>query len=153
IASEIITTPVLADGQVYLATLEGTLYCFQQDGGQLVWTKKHNATSSPVVYRGECYFSRRKEMTLAQAGKGATAQFEALGGTTNNYVFQGGGSAGGPGTNYNVDKLETKELAATERQADYLDAKKRVAVSRIEAANVANDASVGFAESKGAFAP
>src|SRR5262249_46578413 len=125
IASEIITTPVLADNQVYLATLEGTLYCFQQDAGQLVWTKKHNATSSPVVFKGECYFSRRKEVTLAQAGKGIQ-QNEALGGTTNNallssnYALAGGltssgrpTTTAGPVTNYNVDRLETKELAAT----------------------------------------
>jgi outer membrane protein assembly factor BamB len=166
IASEIITTPVLADNQVYLATLEGTLYCFQQDGGQLVWTKKQNATSSPVVFRGECYFSRRKEVTLAQAGKGASQQFEALGGTTNNAFIAGlpaaapgafgsggAGSASGRPTNYNVNRLETKELAATERPADYLDAKKRVASSKLEAMNAFQDSSVGFGgQAKGSFA-
>src|SRR5262249_37413624 len=125
------------------------------------------ATSSPVVFKGECYFSRRKEVTLAQAGKGIQ-QNEALGGTTNNallssnYALAGGltssgrpTTTAGPVTNYNVDRLETKELAATERPADYLDAKKRQAGSRIEQANQVNDAAVGFAGmadgSKGSF--
>ena len=172
IASEIITTPVLADDQVYLATLDGTLYCFNQKEGQLVWTKKQNATSSPVVWRGECYFSKRKEVMLAQAGKAVLQQNEALGVTTNNVVIaqnyalaggQGGGVAapaagmavfGQPGraTNYNVDRLETKELVETERKADYLDTKKRAALSKQEMANAVNDAAVGFGgNSKGSF--
>jgi outer membrane protein assembly factor BamB len=29
ITGEVITAPVLADGHVYLATLDGTLYCFR----------------------------------------------------------------------------------------------------------------------------
>jgi outer membrane protein assembly factor BamB len=87
IANEIITTPVLADGNVYLATIDGTLYCFRQEVGQLVWSKKNNATSSPVVWGGECYFSRRKEVLLAKGGDTGTEQREALGFTTNNVAL------------------------------------------------------------------
>jgi len=47
---------------VFLSTLEGTLYCFKSDG-KLSWQEKKNATSAPVVWNGECYFSRRDQTT------------------------------------------------------------------------------------------
>src|SRR5262249_58106672 len=77
IAGEVITTPVLADANVYLATLDGTLYCFRQADGTPLWHDQKNATSSPVVWNKECYFSRRKEATLAQAGKRYVYQTES----------------------------------------------------------------------------
>src|SRR5207244_1489659 len=65
IAGDIITAPVVKAGKVYLATLEGTLYCFQRKDGALAWKEKKNATSAPVVWNNKCYFSRRQETTLA----------------------------------------------------------------------------------------
>src|SRR5438876_708295 len=55
---EIITAPVLAEGHIYLATLDGTLCCFRQDDGTPVWREAKNATSAPVVWQGHCYFSQ-----------------------------------------------------------------------------------------------
>src|SRR5262249_38972194 len=74
IAGDIITAPVIADDRVYLATLEGTLSCFEQLNGELVWSEKKNATSSPVVWKGHCYFSQREEVTFGRAGKQFTQQ-------------------------------------------------------------------------------
>src|SRR5262249_58457285 len=79
LAGEVIPASVLADGHVYLATLDGALYCFQQDGGQLVWREDKNATSAPVVWKGQCYFSRRREVPAGQAG-GTPQQTEHLAG-------------------------------------------------------------------------
>ena len=40
IPGEIITAPVIDNQQVYAATLEGTLSCFKQDNGELLWAEK-----------------------------------------------------------------------------------------------------------------
>ncbi len=61
IPGELITCPVLADGHVYASTLEGTLSCFEQTSGTLLWTEQKEATSSPAVWKGRCYFSQRTE--------------------------------------------------------------------------------------------
>ncbi|MBM4094115.1 MAG: hypothetical protein FJ276_32615, partial [Planctomycetes bacterium] len=61
IVGEIITAPVLAEEKVFCATLDGTLYCCRQSDGSVVWHEGSNATSSPVVVDGQCYFSQRKE--------------------------------------------------------------------------------------------
>ena len=46
---DIITAPVLAEGYVYVANLDGTLSCFRQDDGAKVWQEAKSATSSPMV--------------------------------------------------------------------------------------------------------
>src|SRR5204863_2269669 len=61
IAGELITCPVLADGHVYATCLDGTLSCFEQTSGSLLWTEQKDATSSPSVWKGQCYFSQRTE--------------------------------------------------------------------------------------------
>jgi outer membrane protein assembly factor BamB len=131
IAGEIITAPVVDDQKVYLATLEGTLYCFQQNDGKLVWQEKKNATSSPVVLDGQCYFSRREEVTVKKDGKEVKQQQEQV--------------AGKPvaGT------APAKDLPATKNQADYLDYAKRAALSPNEKLFQAADATVGFAGAAG----
>jgi outer membrane protein assembly factor BamB len=55
LAGEIITAPVLAEEHTYLATLDGCLGCFRQDSGRPVWQESRNATSAPVVWKGQCY--------------------------------------------------------------------------------------------------
>src|SRR5215471_18958852 len=61
---EIITAPVLAEGHVHVANLDRTLACFRQNDGAKVWQEAKGATSSPMVWEGECYFSQRKEVLL-----------------------------------------------------------------------------------------
>jgi Ca-activated chloride channel family protein len=129
IAGEIITAPVVAENQVFLATLEGTLFCFRLDGS-LVWKEQKNATSAPTVWNNQCFFSRRDETTLKKDGQEIKFQNEEL-------AFR-----------FNVTRAASKTLEATRRQADYLDYTKR-ARSPIESANKNNDAGVGFATAKG----
>jgi outer membrane protein assembly factor BamB len=62
IEGEIITAPVLAEESVCFATLDGTLYRVHQEDGRLAWKKPRKATSSPVVWEGECFFSQRQEV-------------------------------------------------------------------------------------------
>jgi Ca-activated chloride channel homolog len=126
IAGEIITAPVVADEKVCLATLEGTLYCFGQHDGELIWQEKKNATSSPVVWNQQCYFSRREETTISKNGKTQKQQ--------NEQVAKRGLGA----------KESVKDLKETTRPADYLDYAKR-ANSPVEGANQANDGKAGFA--------
>ena len=131
IAGEIITAPVIADGRIYLATLEGTMYCFGRDDGALVWSDKKNATSSPAVWGGQVYFSRRDVTTVKQDGKDVRQQWECL---SCRDVQPGG---------------KVKDVPATTRTADYLDFSKRGYLSNQEKVNKNNDTSVGF----GAGAP
>ena len=60
IAGEIITAPTVAEDAVYLSTLEGVLYCFDQQGGTLRWKDDVRATSSPSVSDGRCFYSQRE---------------------------------------------------------------------------------------------
>jgi Ca-activated chloride channel family protein len=130
IAGEIITAPVLADGHVYLATLEGSLHCFRQGDGEAVWSEQKLATSSPTVRDRQCYFSRREEKA-DESGRAAAQQSEHL-------------AVRGFGLHARTMKMET-----TEQAADYLDYGKRSARSPQEKAYAAYDAGVGFAFSKG----
>jgi outer membrane protein assembly factor BamB len=131
ISGEIITAPVLADGHVYLTTLDGTLSCFQQDDGTRRWQEPKNATSSPVVWNHQCYFSQRQEVPLDVAGKQGVQQWE--------HVAARGAEAG----------AGTRPYRATARAADWLDHAKRKKGSPYYAASEAADAAVGFAAFKG----
>ena len=127
IAGEIITAPVVANEKVYLATLEGTLYCFGQHDGELVWQEKKNATSSPVVWNNQCYFSRREETTVSKNGKTEKQQ--------NEQVAARGITAKG----------QVKDLKETAREADYLDYANR-ASSSVKNEKQNQDGQVGFAQ-------
>jgi Ca-activated chloride channel homolog len=130
IPGEIITAPVLAHGQVYLATLDGTVACFRQDDGGPVWQEPLNATSSPVVWNKQCYFSRREEAGPQGAGT-SRQQMELL-------ATRGLGMR---------DALHG--IRGSAGLADYLDYAKRKARSPYEKACQVHDAHVGFAHAKG----
>jgi outer membrane protein assembly factor BamB len=134
IAGEIITAPLIDDRQVFLATLEGTLYCFHAEDGSLAWLEKQkNATSTPTLWNGRCWFSRRSEATVNKAGKKVAQQMEQV-------------AARGL-----EKKAGVRDLSATARKADYLDYGKRamggmggMGGSSKEAASQKADEGVGF---------
>lgn len=78
IAGEIITAPVVADNLVYLATLEGSVYCFDAQDGELAWTDQTQATSAPSVWKSHCYYSRRQEGPSNEPGDGSPQQYEEM---------------------------------------------------------------------------
>jgi outer membrane protein assembly factor BamB len=131
VPGEIITAPVLAEGHVYVANLDGTLGCFRQDDGVQVWQEAKSATSSPMVWQGECYFSQRKEVLVPRGGAGVAQQMEGL-------ARRGQGVGGA-----------TAMFPETVGAADYLDHEKRRMGSPHYAACEAADAGVGFAAFKG----
>jgi Ca-activated chloride channel family protein len=127
LAGEIITAPVIQNDKIFLATLEGTMYCFHEQDGSLAWSEKKNATSSPAVYQGKVYFSQRNVVTVKDKnGKDFQQQMECLAG-------RGAGKD---------DKIVAYK--STEHVADYLDFGKRMANSKIEGQNKTYDAGVGF---------
>jgi outer membrane protein assembly factor BamB len=138
LAGEIITAPIVDDDQVFLATLEGTVYCFRAKDGLLAWTEKgKNATSSPTVTEDRCWFSRRETKTETKDGKKVEQQTEQL------------------AVRLLQKQAAVRDLAATSRAADYLDYGKRSGMgmggmgggmggSPKEAASQAHDAGVGF---------
>jgi outer membrane protein assembly factor BamB len=128
IPGEIITCPVLADGQVYLTCLDGTLACFEQDGGQPLWQEARQATSAPAVWNNQCYFSQRHEQATPEA---AAQQMEWL---ARKYA-----AAGTP----------TEPFLGTAAAADYLDHAKRERRSPSYKMHAALDGGVGFGGHKG----
>jgi outer membrane protein assembly factor BamB len=128
---EIITAPVLAGGHVYVANLDGTLSCFRQADGAKVWQEASSATSSPMVWEGECYFSQRKEVLVPRGGAQVPQQMEEL-------ARRGQGAYG-----------MTSSFSETLGLADYLDYAKRNGRSPHYLACEAADAGVGFAFFKG----
>jgi outer membrane protein assembly factor BamB len=141
IPGEIITAPVLEADAVYFATLGGTLMCFGQESGELRWQDENNATSSPVVVDGHCYFSQRKQaehkkQTEAESREDARALQE---------MWQMEQCA----IREAVHGAETRGYASTTRKADYLDHAKRVRGSPRRRAMAQHDAAVGFASAKG----
>ena len=108
VAGEIITAPVVDDEQVFLATLDGSLYCFHAKDGSLAWTEKEkNVTSAPTLWNGRCWFSRREETTVTKDGKKVPQQMEQV------------------ATREMQPKSPIHDLATTQRVADYLDYDKR----------------------------
>jgi outer membrane protein assembly factor BamB len=130
IEGEVITAPVLAEGHVHFATLDGTLYRLRQHDGHVEGKEPRNATSSPVVWEGQCYFSERREVASADPELGEVCQTEQL-------------------SALNVKTASYRTYHGTTRQADYLDHLKRSRGSPRYAASSAYDQAVGFAAAKG----
>jgi outer membrane protein assembly factor BamB len=130
---EVITCPVLANGRVYLANLDGTLACFEQEDGRPLWQEARNATSSPAVWRDQCYFSQRDEVR-ARAGAAAAAAAQQM-----EHLARKRAAAGTP----------TERYEGTASPADYLDHEKRRHRSPHYGKHGAFDGKVGFAGHKG----
>jgi Ca-activated chloride channel family protein len=131
IPGEIVTAPVLADGHVYLTTLEGSVSCFRQSDGEPVWQEQRLATSAPAVRNGQCYFSRREPTTVRREGREVPQQTESL-------AYRGPARASA-----------TVTLGGTTQDADYLDYDKRQARSPRERLDASSDGHVGFGYAKG----
>ena len=130
IEGEIITAPVLAEGHVHFATLGGTLYRARQADGQIESMEPRNATSSPVVWEGQCFFSQRTEVIGGDPAEAGPYQTETL-------AAQG------------LHEKTARRYAATSRKADYLDHAKRSHRSPRYAASQHLDSMVGFSAFKG----
>jgi outer membrane protein assembly factor BamB len=129
IEGEVITTPVLAEEHVHFSTLDGTIYRLRQTDGRTEWNEPRNATSSPVVWEGECYFSQRQEVAR-NAARGGAYQTEHL-------------------SARKLRAAEYRHYRETSREADWLDHEKRRVGSPVYRDSEARDAAVGFAQFKG----
>jgi outer membrane protein assembly factor BamB len=134
LVGEVITCPVLADGHVYLTNLDGTIACFQQDDGSPLWQEPRNATSSPVVWRRQCYFSQRQEKAVPPGAADPDLLVQQM-----EHVAFKAAAAGTP----------TESFAATSTPADYLDHEKRRRRSPVYSEYTEQDTSVGFGSFKG----
>jgi outer membrane protein assembly factor BamB len=132
IAGEIITAPVVQGEKLYLATLEGTMYCFGSGDGELIWQEKKNATSSPAVWNEQVFFSRREAVAATDKdGNAVKQQVEML------------------SSRFTDKTAKVKDIKSTERAADYLDHTKRATYSAQEKMNQKADAGVGFGTAPG----
>ncbi len=77
LVGEVITAPIINGGSVFCSTLEGTVYHFDADTGELKWKDQKLATSAPWVVGDEVYVSKRVEV---EAEDGAKEQYEGIAG-------------------------------------------------------------------------
>jgi outer membrane protein assembly factor BamB len=131
IPGEVITAPVLAEGCVYLTTLGGVLCCFRRDDGRPVWQEAKDATSPPVVWQGQCYFSQSREVPPDRTDGRGPQKMEHL------------------ARRASVAAAETVSFPGTAGLADYLDHGKRHLGSPIYVATAQADGAVGFGAHKG----
>ena len=65
LVADVISAPIVADGSIFAATLDGTLYRFDAETGAKVWAMPQAATSAPWIHRGRVYISLREEEEAA----------------------------------------------------------------------------------------
>lgn len=134
ITGEIITAPVLAERNVYLSCLDGTMFCVRQADGEVLWHEAKRATSSPVVHNAQCYFSQGSDeqiQDVSNAGSWIARKRERL------------------SRRHSSPAAETRMMAASEEWADYLDVEKRAMGSPQYQDAEHLDVAVGFAHFKG----
>jgi len=122
IPGEVITAPVIAEGKVYATTLEGSVHCFDLSTGKKIFSKEHQATSAPWVWRGEIYVSLREDSERVVGGESKTVRTEGQGRLT---------KAG----------LRDNKTLWAKQEAEYLNVESG---SRYASEQAALDASVGF---------
>ncbi len=78
IVGEVISAPVIDSGMVYASTLEGSVHCYNLADGRLLFSREHQATSAPWIYKGEIYVSLREDEPAA-GGNGVSIRSEGQG--------------------------------------------------------------------------
>ena len=130
INGEIITSPVLADGHVYLTCLDGTLFVFEQRRRRCqLWSEAKNATSSPAVWR--------RAVLLQPAERGRAPAARRTG------TF---GASGDEGRRRRHANLRLRQHTEQGRLSQLRQASRR---SPHYMAHGSHDAGVGFAHFKG----
>jgi outer membrane protein assembly factor BamB len=102
----------------------------RQEDGHIAWHEPRNATSSPVVWEGECFFSQPREVAEGDPARPDVHQAEHLAARE-------------------LRGAAYRFYAGTARKADYLDHAKRVRGSPRYAASSKADGAVGFGAAKG----
>jgi outer membrane protein assembly factor BamB len=95
IDSDVMTSPVCVDDEVYVTTFAGTVMKFRQKDGEILSAKRQRATSAPVVAGKDVLFTQR-----ADAGKDGAQAEEALANVARS----------GEKLNYQVNKKEAQYL-------------------------------------------
>jgi outer membrane protein assembly factor BamB len=60
ISGDVITAPVITDNKVYFTCFDGRSFCLNTLNGQVVWQKKDNATSAPIVAEGTVFQTEKQ---------------------------------------------------------------------------------------------
>jgi Ca-activated chloride channel homolog len=59
IPTDVISAPVINDDRVYFTCFDGTSFCFDAEGGSLVWKKENSGTSAPLVADGQVMMTQK----------------------------------------------------------------------------------------------
>lgn len=78
ISGDVISAPVISDDTVYFTTFDGTSYALNGTDGSVIWVKKDESTSAPVVAAGQVY-QTKKEKRGVSAYEGITRKDAKLG--------------------------------------------------------------------------
>ncbi len=69
IDGDIMTAPVVEDGELYATTLPGTVYKFDMEDGAILTARSARATSAPVFVNGDMVFSKRSDQEGEEASE------------------------------------------------------------------------------------
>lgn len=62
LSSDVISAPVIEGDQVFLTCLDGTSYCFNAEGGNLIWQKANAGTSAPLLAAGKLVMTQKRQV-------------------------------------------------------------------------------------------
>jgi Ca-activated chloride channel family protein len=130
LGNEIITAPVVDGSDLFIATVDGSVMALDRKTGNALWQENRNATSAPAVWNRQVYFSRRQSVKADSKERPSLQQTELVAARAVSPVG------------------EVKDYSRTQRDADYLDYRKRAGTTA-ETVSQSLDAMVGFAANKG----
>jgi len=125
---ELISAPVIDETLVYASTLEGSIHCFDFHTGKKIFSKRHQATSAPWIWKNQIYVSLREDEEQIVNGNKIIVRNEGQGRITKS------------------GKRDNRILWA-KQEADYLNIEQGTHYAKKQAEL---DASVGFADAPAA---
>jgi len=61
IAGDLISAPIIYNGSVYITCFDGTVYRYNKQDGELIWSEKKYATCAPTISDEQIFVSLRQE--------------------------------------------------------------------------------------------
>jgi Ca-activated chloride channel homolog len=139
IPSDVISAPVIAGDDVYVACFDGTSLAFNAKTGRVLWTKKGVATSAPVAMGNQVVLTRKVQhgakmyegLARLDAQKGEEKDKELIAETDAAYLGEGRGSTAAMEAKIQQSLDSSVGFATAPASAKIAEANKSVGVSSV----------------------